>query len=83
VRSRHARTLHAIQSDPVRTNIHWHDVEALLVAVGAEISEGRGSRIRVVLRGVKAVLHRPHPEKELSKAMVRSVREFLYNAGVD
>jgi hypothetical protein len=82
MRSRHSRTLHAIQSDPVRTNIHWRDVEALLVTVGAEISEGRGSRIRVALHGVKAVLHRPHPEKELSKAMVRSVREFLSNAGV-
>lgn len=82
VRSRHVSTLDAIQSDPVRTNIHWRDVEALMVALGAEVSEGRGSRVRVALGGVKAVLHRPHPEKELSKAMVRSVGDFLSRAGV-
>jgi len=31
----------------------------------------------------KAVFHCPHPEKEASKSMVRSVRRFLEEAGIE
>jgi hypothetical protein len=79
---KHRRTLEAVFEEPVRANIAWRDIEALLVAAGAEISEGSGSRIRVVLRGVRAVFHRPHPRKETDKGAVRSVRRFLSDAGV-
>src|SRR5437762_7318857 len=58
------RTLEGIFADPVRDNIDWHDVESLLVALGAELTEARGSRVVVVLNGVKAVFHEPHPQKE-------------------
>jgi hypothetical protein len=71
-----------IFADPVRANIDWHDVESLLKALGAELSEGRGSRVRVALNGVKAVFHEPHPGNEIGKGMVRSLRDFLTNAGV-
>ncbi len=36
------KTLAAIFADPVRSNIPWRDIEALLQALGAEISEGEG-----------------------------------------
>ena len=48
---------------------------------GAEVSEGSGSRVRVYLSGVRAVFHRPHPEKETDKGAVKSVRRFLQEAG--
>lgn len=80
--SRRRNTLIAIFTDPAPANIAWVDVRSLLKACGAEMTEGSGSRVRVALNGVKAVLHRPHPEKELSRPMVRSVRELLENAGV-
>ena len=51
--------------------------------LGAEITEGNGSRVRVTLRGVRAVFHRPHPEKETDKGAVGSVRDFLDAAGVE
>ena len=79
---RHDRTLQAIFEDPVQAGIAWRDVEALLKARGAEISEGSGSRVRVALHGVRAVFHRPHPEKEIDKGAVRSIRRFLFEAGV-
>ena len=47
-----------------------------------EISEGRGSRVRVILNDVKAVFHRPHPERVTEKGAVKSVRRFLKEAGV-
>jgi len=76
------RILEEIFADPVRANIAWHDVESFLSALEAELTEGRGSRVRVVLNGVRAVFHEPHPEKEISKGMVRSLRSFLIAAGV-
>ena len=79
---RHERTPQAIFEEPTRSDVTWRAVEALLLTLGAELSEGHGSRVRVALKGVRAVLHRPHPNKELSRAMVRSLREFLTNAGV-
>ena len=77
------RTLEAIFKEPVRPDINWRNVESLLGALGASISEGKGSRVRVSLNGVKAVFHEPHPEKEIQKGPFRSVRDFLKQAGVE
>ncbi|PLX67149.1 MAG: hexulose-6-phosphate synthase [Denitrovibrio sp.] len=76
------RTLSIIFKIPVQSNINWVDIEKLFDALGAEITEGRGSRVRVYLNGVRAVFHRPHPEKETDKGAVKSVQRFLIEAGV-
>ena len=81
MKGKHAKTLDAVFADPVRANIAWSDIEALLIAAGAEISEGRGSRVRVSLDGVDAVFHRPHPQKETDKGALKSVRRYLTEAG--
>jgi hypothetical protein len=80
--SKHRRTLAAIFEDPVPANIPWADIEKLLRALGAELSEGRGSRVRIFLNGVRAVFHRPHPRQETDKGALRSMRRFLIGAGV-
>ena len=80
--ARHRKTLEAIFARPERSDIAWRDIESLLVALGAEVSEGNGSRVRVALHGVRAVFHRPHPQKETEKGAVKSVRRFLLEAGV-
>ncbi|MFO1429268.1 MAG: type II toxin-antitoxin system HicA family toxin [Candidatus Competibacteraceae bacterium] len=82
MKSKHRRTLQAIFENPVRANILWTDIESLLVACESEISEGRGSRVRIVLNGIRAVFHRPHPQKETDKSAVMSMRRFLLEAGV-
>lgn len=46
------------------------------------MSEGRGSRVRIALNGIRAVFHRPHPQKETDKGAVMSMRRFLVEAGV-
>lgn len=79
---KHRRTLEAIFEDPVRSNIAWRDIEAMLAAEGAEITEGSGSRVRIALNGVRSVFHRPHPQKETDKGAVRSMRRFLTEVGV-
>ena len=65
-----------------RANIAWTDIEAMLLYYGAEISEGRGSRVRIALNGMRAVFHRPHPQKEADRGAVASMRRFLVEAGL-
>lgn len=79
---KHRKTLQAIFHDPVLSDIEWSNIEAMLKALGAEISEGRGYRVRIALNGVRAVFHRPHPQKETDKGAVKSMRRFLKEAGV-
>lgn len=80
--AKHDKTLAAIFADPVRSSIVWTDIESLFKNRGGVITQGKGSRVRVALNGVLAVFHRPHPQKETDKGAVKSVREFLTNAGV-
>lgn len=74
--------MQSIFDNPVRPNVEWKKIESLFSALGAELSEGRGSRIRVALNGVRAVFHRPHPQKETDKGALKSVRRFLQEAGI-
>jgi len=80
--SRPDETLRAIFADPVRANISWKDIESLFRHHGGEVSKGQGSRVRVRLNGVRATFHRPHPQHEAHKLLVKSVRRFLESAGV-
>ncbi len=80
--TRQRQTLQDIFEDPVRSDIAWTEIESVLKACGAELSEGKGSRVRIALSGIKAVFHRPHPEKETDKGAVKSMRRFLTEAGV-
>jgi HicA toxin of bacterial toxin-antitoxin, len=80
--ARHRKILEAIFTHPERADIPWRDIESRFAALGAEVSEGSGSRVRVALHGVRAVFHRPHPERVTDKGAVRSVRRFLETAGV-
>ena len=74
------RTLDRICETPDRSDIPWKDIETLVLALGGEISEGRGSRVRIHLNGVRAVFHTPHPKRQAEKGAVRAMRRFLKEA---
>lgn len=80
---KHRKTLQAVFAKPVRANVKWTDIEHLLWALGAELTEGRGSRIRIYLRGVRAIFHRPHPQPDMAKGALKSMQRFLRQAGVE
>ena len=80
--NKHKKILHSIFDDPIRSNIEWTSIEKLLIALGAEINEGSGSRVRIALNGIRAVFHRPHPRKEIDKGALKDMRQFLVNAGI-
>jgi hypothetical protein len=79
---KHRRTLDHIFEEPTRSDVPWSELEGLFRALGAELSEGRGSRVRVHLHGIRAVFHRPHPRPETDRGALKSVRRFLIEAGI-
>ena len=79
---KYRRTLELIFSRPVSGSIKWREVEALFVALGAEVTEREGSRIGVKLFADRRVFHRPHPSPDTDKAAVESVRKWLETNGV-
>ncbi|MCL2876539.1 MAG: type II toxin-antitoxin system HicA family toxin [Betaproteobacteria bacterium] len=78
----HRKTLSAIFADPVSKTLEWRRIEALLVAIGCQMIEGNGSRVRFEKKGVIATFHRPHPAKEAKSYQVRDARQFLDELGV-
>lgn len=68
MKRKYAKTLEQIFRHPVSGNIRWDDVESLLVHLGAEVEERRGSRIAVVLFDEVLIFHRPHPSPDAIKA---------------
>lgn len=72
----------AIFSHPVSQTLEWRKIEALLVAIGCQVIEGNGSRVRFEKSGIIAAFHRPHPAKEAKPYQVRDARQFLDNIGV-
>ena len=82
MKQKHQKILELIYARPVSGNINWKDIEALFKALGAEISERKGSRIGVKLFGEIQVFHRPHPAPDTDKGAVSSVRKWLERNGV-
>ena len=78
----HHKTLIAIFANPVSATLAWRRIEALLIALGCQVIEGHGSRVRFEKNGVIAAFHRPHPTKEAKPYQVRDARIFLEAIGV-
>ncbi len=75
--SKHQKTLVAVFDRPTQANLPWSNVERLFKAVGAEVSEGSGSRVRIKWGDQVKTFHRPHPGKEARRYAVEAAREFL------
>jgi hypothetical protein len=82
MKSAHLKTLKIIFQHPTPHNLEWRRIESLFLAVGAQLIEGAGSRVRFVLNGVVGTFHRPHPQKEAKPYQVRDARDFLEKVGV-
>lgn len=80
--SRHRKFLETLFRDPPPRTLEWSEIEALFVALGATVVEGRGSRVRFVLNQAVATFHRPHPSKDALPYQIQDARSFLKQAGV-
>jgi hypothetical protein len=82
VNSTHRKTLVAVFADPLNGALEWQRIEALLVAAGCTVTEGRGSSVTFEKDGLRAYFHRPHPSKEALRYRIRDARDFLISIGV-
>lgn len=79
--SKHRKTLRAIFAKPTSPSIVFSNIESLIIALGGEVSEREGSRVKITLRGEQWRCHRPHPGKEAKHYQVEEVRELLERVG--
>ena len=80
--SKQTKTLQAIFSKPTASTLEWATLESLLLALGCNVIEGRGSRVRFEYNGIITAFHRPHPAKEAKPYQVEQARDFLTAIGV-
>lgn len=80
--SKHKNTLQAVFAMPTASTLEWDKIESLFIAVGCEVVEGRGSRVRFVFGQHVGTFHRPHPAKEAKPYQVSDSRDFLTLIGV-
>jgi len=82
INSKQRKTLGAIFAKPTQGGIVFTDIESLVRALGGEVLEREGSRVKIVLNGQEWRCHRPHPGKEARKYQVEEARELFERAGV-
>jgi hypothetical protein len=75
--------MRALFQEPPPAALRWSDIEMLLLALGCEKSEGRGSRLRFTLGERTLFVHRPHPRPEAKRYAARATREFLEQSGIE
>ena len=79
---KHLHLLQTIYHEPASANIHWREIESLLLHLGASVESAHGARFRVILNGVEVFLHHPHNSPTCPKLEIKQIREFLARAGV-
>jgi len=82
MQKKHRATLLKIFHRPTLGTIKWRDIEALFLALGAEVEERSGSRIAVILHDSVQIFHRPHPSPDTNKGAVAAVKLFLTNHNI-
>jgi hypothetical protein len=82
MQKRHQKTLQVLFRQPTSGTVVFADIEALILALGGEVLEREGSRVKITLKGEQWRCHRPHPGKEAKKYQVEEARELLERVGV-
>ena len=82
MKKRHQKTYTDLYAEPIKRNIRWDDVVALIEALGGQVICNEGSRRRFDLNEVSLNIHSPHPHNEIKRYQVKAIREFLRLAGV-
>lgn len=83
VNNKQSKSLMKIFTEPTPSDMKWSEIESLLIALGADVTEGRGSRKRAKLNNAKLLFHVPHPtSKTLCQCGVRSIKRFLKEAEI-
>jgi hypothetical protein len=82
VNTKQLKTLRAVFARPTSPSIVFTDLEALLLALGGQVDEREGSRVKFLIKGEHWRCHRPHPGEEAKRYQVEDLRELLIRIGV-
>ncbi len=75
------KTLCDIFRMPPSPNVHWHDAETLLRALGSRVSPTKSGMRSDFGGGFIWMSHRPHPKPVMDKAATRDLKTHLSLAG--
>jgi hypothetical protein len=81
--NKHRNTFVAIHEKPDRNDIEWSDFMLLVSYLGATGRQGSGSAHGIMLNGVYAVFHKPHPGHTIYPSDLKRILRFLKNAGIE
>ncbi|MES2772472.1 MAG: type II toxin-antitoxin system HicA family toxin [Pseudomonadota bacterium] len=79
--TKHRKTLRAIFTKPTSPSIVFNDIEALLVALGGQVHQREGSRVKISIKGEQWRCHRLHPDKEAKRYQVEEIQALLERIG--
>lgn len=80
--SKQIKTLAEIFANPINGSLEWARIESLLVSLGCDVREAKGSAVSFHKDGHVLNIHRPHPGKESLRYRVAEARGFLEDIGV-
>jgi hypothetical protein len=75
------RLLSALFRSSPPPNLCWSELTKLLIRLGAQIRQGRGSTISVALNEHRAYLSLPHPSLKVDRGALETVRTLVQEAG--
>jgi hypothetical protein len=82
VNSKNRKTFAAIFTKPTPVSIVFSEIESLVKALGGEVIEREGSRVKITLLTEQWHCHRPHPGKEAKRYQVEEARELFERVGM-
>lgn len=62
---------------PLRSDLTYLQLEALLLKLGYKKIEGDGSRVKFLKGDKPIMIHKPHPENILKKYVIKQLQEIL------
>ncbi len=75
--NKHRKTLQKIMTTPVLASICFDELVVCMLAMGYTLEQREGSRIAFIIQDEELSLHKPHPNKEIKKYVVRNVAQFI------
>ena len=67
---------------PPKKNLTWNELTSLMLALGFELLQGDGSRVKFyhAQKDMMINLHKPHPDNLLKTYLVKQIQENLKEA---
>jgi hypothetical protein len=77
--SKKEKLLRKFLTSPIRNDLTFSELKTLLVGLGFELKEGKGSRVKFFHQEKKLIIstHKPHPNPELCEEFIKDLQQIL------